>query len=258
MIERYFIYFPVRELAESPSDYGLAYEDVSFVASDGVRLHGWFVPGKGDVTWLWFHGNAGNIGNRLPNLQRLHDELMVNVFIFDYRGYGASGGSPSEEGIYRDAEAALSYLSSRSDVSPERIVYFGRSLGAAIAVELAVRAPPYGLILESPFPSIPYMARRVYPWLPFVRFLVRSRYDALEKAPRLDVPKLVLHGDQDDIVPIESGRKLFDAAGEPKAFYTIHGAGHNDTYLVGGDAYFAALSDFVEQLARPNDQSKDD
>ena len=255
MIERHFIYFPERGLTGAPSDYGLAYEDASFLSSDGIRLHGWFIPGEEDVTWLWFHGNAGSISNRLDNLKRLHDELGVNVLIFDYRGYGASEGSPSEEGLYLDAEAALSYLRSRSDVSRERIIYFGRSLGAGVAVELALRAPPYGLILESAFPSIPYMARQAYPWFPFVQFFVRSRYDALDKLQRLGVPKLLLHGDRDDIVPIDAGRELFDAAGEPKAFYTVRGAGHNDTYLVGGDSYFAALRSFVEQLAQRDDRS---
>ena len=255
MIEHHFLYFPERGLTGAPSDYGLAYEDASFLSSDGIRLHGWFIPGEEDVTWLWFHGNAGNISNRLDNLKRLHDELGVNVLIFDYRGYGASEGSPSEEGLYLDAEAALSYLRRRSDVSRDRIVYFGRSLGAGVAVELALRAPPHGLILESALPSIPYMARRAYPWFPFVQFFVRSRYDSLDKLQRLDVPKLLLHGDRDDIVPIDAGRELFDAAAEPKAFYTIRGAGHNDTSLVGGDAYFAALRSFVEQLAQREDRS---
>ncbi len=248
MVERYFIYFPDRTLVGDPSDFGMAYEDASFAGSDGVRLHGWFVPGENDVTWLWLHGNAGNISHRLENLRLLHEELGVNLFIFDYRGYGASEGRPSEEGTYLDAEAALAYLQSRSDVSPEHIVYFGRSLGAAVAVELALRSPPSGLILESPVPSIRYMARRTYGFLP-VWLLVRTRYDTLGKMPEVDVPTIVLHGDRDDIVPIDAGRKVFAAAREPQEFYVIRGAGHNDTYVVGGEAYFDALRRFMQQLA---------
>lgn len=247
MIERHFIYFPTRALEDDPSRWGLAFLDVFLTTSDGVRLHGWFVPGRRDVTWLWFHGNAGNISHRLENLRLLHDELGVNVFIFDYRGYGRSEGTPSEEGTYLDAEAALTHLRFRPDVAQDRIVYFGSSLGAAVAVELAARHPPLALILESPFPSVPYMARRTYPFLP-IWFLLRTRYDALARIGHVQAPLLVLHGDRDSIVPMEAGKKLFDAANEPKEFYVIQGADHNDTYVVGGQAYFAALGRFLVML----------
>ena len=245
MLERSFIYFPERELIGGPADFGLPFDDVSFAAGDGVRLHGWFAPGESGVTWLWCHGNAGNISHRLENLRLLHDELGVGVFLFDYRGCGRSEGSPSEEGTYRDAEAALAYVLSRLDVDPERIVYFGRSLGAAVAVELATRRPPCALILESPLPSIAELARHHYPFLP-VGALLRTKYDSLSKIGKVRVPLLVLHGDQDEVIPFESGRKLFEAANEPKRFYTIRGAGHNDTYIVGGRDYFRALREFVE------------
>ncbi len=246
MIDR-FIFFPTRDLLTNPSDYGLPYEDVSLTTSDRVRLHGWFVPGTTDQTLLWCHGNAGNVSHRLENLKLLHDELGVSVFIFDYRGYGASEGKPSEGGTYRDAEAALGYLRSQRELPADLIVYFGRSLGAAIAVELAVRAPPAGLILESPLPSVPYMARRALPFLPIGR-LLRTRYDALSKVPKLHVPLLVLHGDRDTVIPIEAGRRVFEAANEPKAFHSIVGADHNDTYVVGGPRYVAALRRFLEAL----------
>ena len=247
VIERSFIYFPDRQLIGDPADYGLPFDDVSFTADDGVQLHGWFVPGESDVTWLWFHGNAGNISHRLENLRLLHDELGVAVFLFDYRGYGRSRGTPSEEGTYRDAEAALAYVLSRPDVDPQRIVYFGRSLGAGVAVELATRQPPFALILESPVPSIADLAKRHYPFLP-VSALLRTKYDSLSKIGNVRAPLLVLHGDRDEVVPFEGGRKLFEAAGEPKRFYTISGAGHNDTYVVGGREYFSVLREFVESL----------
>lgn len=247
MIERHFIYFPERDLVGRPAEVGLEYEEAHFIASDGVRLHGWFIPGERDVTWLWFHGNAGNISHRIDNLRLLQDALQVNVLLFDYRGYGQSEGSPSEEGTYRDADAALDYLLARPDVEPERIVYFGRSLGAAVAVDLAARRPPAGLIVESPFTSVSDLARHHYWFLPVWPFL-HTKYDALEKIRDVDAPTLVLHGDRDDTVPHDFGQRLFEAAREPKHFYTIDGAGHNDTYVVGGASYFARLRAFVEEL----------
>ena len=248
-LERRFIYFPDRDLTGNPAGYGLEFDDVHFSAGDGTELHGWYVPGTTDVTWLWFHGNAGNISYRLDNLKQLHDRLGVNIFLFDYRGYGRSTGVPSEQGTYVDAQAALTYLRSRPDVNKEKIAYFGRSLGAGVAVELARAEPPYALILESPLPSIREMARRVYPFLP-LGLLLRTRYDSLAKIGAVQAPLLVLHGDRDDIVPIDAGRELYDAANGPKAFYTISGAGHNDTHTVGGEEYFAALRAFLSGLER--------
>ena len=249
LIERYFIYFPREKLEADPSLFGLAFEDIFFSAADGTELHGWFVPGRNEVTWLWFHGNAGNISDRLENLKLLHDELGVNVFLFDYRGYGRSKGRPTEKGTYLDADAALGYLRSRSDVSSGRIIYFGRSLGAAVAVELATRQQPYGLILESPFLSVRHMARLAYRFLP-IWAVVIDRYDSLAKIAKVEAPVLVLHGDEDDTVPIKAGKKLFDAVSAPKEFFTVQGAGHNDVYIVGGRSYVTALQAFVERLAQ--------
>ena len=249
MIDRQFIFFPEKELAETPAQWGLSFEDVRFTASDGVKLHGWYVPGSGEVTWLWFHGNAGNISHRLEDLMLLHRNLDVNVFLFDYRGYGLSEGQVSEEGTYRDAAGALDYLLSRQDVDPQKIVYFGRSLGAAVAVWLASEHEPYGLVLESPFTSVKDMAQKAYPRLPLY-LLVRTKYDSLSKIGGLSCPILILHGDEDEIVPIGQGRKLYDAATEPKSFYEIQGAAHNNTYIVGGEPYFRTLADFVESLGK--------
>ena len=249
MIDRHFIYFPVRELFADPAAIGLAYEDVAFAASDGVSLHGWFVPGRSDLTLLWCHGNGGNISHRLENLLLVHNELGLNVFLFDYRGYGRSEGKPSEQGTYLDAEAALHYLDSRNDIHQDRTIYLGSSLGGGVAVELAMLRSPYGLILESTFPSIRYMARLSFPILPLHLFL-QARYDSEAKIGRIDTPLLILHGDKDDLVPIQAGRRLFDAAKDPKEFHTIVGAGHNDTYLVGGKAYWDAMGSFIDRLGR--------
>ncbi|MDA1347904.1 MAG: alpha/beta hydrolase [Chloroflexi bacterium] len=250
LLDGMLIFFPKRELAGDPGDLGLAYEDVFFEAADGVRLHGWFVPGRGDNVLLWFHGNAGNIGHRLDNILMLHRLLGTGVFIFDYRGYRRSDGSPSEKGMYKDAEAAIAYLRSTPGFDSEtQLIIFGRSLGSAVAVEMATRHDARGVILESPFTSIRAMAKLSNPLLSSVLpfgAVVRSRFDSLSKIGEVRSPVMVLHGDRDELIPIEVGRELYDAAGEPKRFYTIKGAAHNDTYVVGGEAYFNALAGFID------------
>lgn len=249
-MEKSFIYFPSRDIATTPRDVGLVYEDVTVTAEDNVELNGWFIPSPdADVTLLWFHGNAGNISHRVHNIGLLHNAVKAHIFIIDYRGYGRSHGSVSEEGTYKDARAAIRYLKSRTDIHPKRIVIFGRSLGAAVALDVALREDSLALILETPFTSIGDMAKTILPVLPIGPFL-RTKYDNLRKIRQVRVPLLVLHGDRDEIVPYEHGKALFDAAPEPKQFYTIRNAGHNDTYVVGGDAYFTALADFISAVGR--------
>jgi fermentation-respiration switch protein FrsA (DUF1100 family) len=249
LLDRLFIFFPERALFETPGDRGLSFEDVFFTTSDGVKLHGWFVPGRNELTLVWFHGNAGNIGHRVDNLAEMHRYLGVNIFIFDYRGYGRSEGSPTEAGTYLDAQGAVDYLRGRPSVDPNRLVLFGRSLGCAIAAEAASKSQPYALVLESPFTSVQAMAKRVYPFLPGAGRLVRTRYDCLSRVGSVGAPVMVLHGDQDSIVPYEMGREVYEAASPPKRFYRIEGADHNDTYLVGGAAYYEALAGFLEDPA---------
>ena len=248
LIERRFFFFPVREMEGTPSHWGLSYEEVEFGASDDVRLHGWYVPGRTSTTVLWMHGNGGNISHRLENLAFMHRRLGAGIFIFDYRGYGMSEGRPSERGTYRDAQGALDYLRSRPGVDPRRVVYFGRSLGAAVAVWLAARHSPMGLMLESPFASVKDMARRAFPHLP-LHYLVRNNYDSLSRIKEVSCPVLVLHGEHDPVVPLEQAQKLFDAAAEPKQFHLIPGAAHNDTYQVGGADYFRVMEEFLASLA---------
>ena len=251
MLDRHFIFFPSKDLIATPGDVGLDFEEALFSASDGVHLHGWYVPGEGDTTLLWFHGNAGNVSHRVDYLLRLHRHLAVNVFIFDYRGYGRSDGIVSEQGTYLDAEGALAYLRSRQGPAPgHRLVLFGRSLGCAVAVEMATRHQAQAMVLEAPFTSIRDMAKRAYPYLPtsvLVR-LIGARYDSLSKIRKVRIPLLVLHGERDELVPLEAGRELFEAANEPKRIYTVPGGGHNDTYLVGGDAYYEAIRGFLQDL----------
>ena len=246
-IERFFIYHPDRDILETPGDRGLAFEDVSFTTSDGVRLHGWFVPGRSGLTWVWFHGNAGNISHRLDNLVELHRHLQPNILIFDYRGYGRSEGAPSESGLYLDGEAVIDYLKSRHDVDGGRLVLFGRSLGCAVAAEMAAGHEVYAVVLESPFTSVRAMAKRFYPFLPGAGLLVRAKFDSLSKIKDVRAPVMVVHGDRDETAPFDMGRELYEAANEPKRFYSVEGAGHNDTYLVGGPVYYEALEAFLRE-----------
>jgi fermentation-respiration switch protein FrsA (DUF1100 family) len=251
LFEKSLIYFPTSALEATPAGLGLAHEELSLRAEDGVRLHGWFLPVKdsrGSV--LVCHGNAGNISHRLDRALLLQSRLRLDVLLFDYRGYGRSEGSPDEPGTYRDARAAYRWLREHGQ-PPERILIFGESLGSAVALDLAVSSAARALVLESPFTSIPDMARAVYPFLP-VWPLVRTRYDNLAKIGRLRVPLLVLHGDRDNVVPFAQGRRLFEAAPEPKRFYAIPGASHNDTYIVGGEAYWRAIATFLESLGAAN------
>lgn len=253
MLDSQLIFFPDRDVSQTPAEVGLRYEDAWFTAADGARLHGWFVPAAGGEsadTLVWFHGNAGNIGDRTDNLLLLSRRLSVNIFIFDYRGYGNSDGKPSERGLYADGEAALAYLRSRGDIDMTRLTLFGRSLGCAVAVEIATRHPVKAVILESPFTSIDAMARRMRGGLTSLiptSWVIRSKFDSLSKIGNIHSPIMLLHGDMDDIVPIEMAHELFAAANAPKRFYPIHGAGHNDTVLIGGDAYFNALKEFISE-----------
>ena len=232
------------------SNFGFPVEDVYFKSADGVWLHGWYVPAsQPEGTLLWFHGNAGNLTHRWGNIAQLRF-LNLNVFIFDYRGYGRSEGQPSEAGIYRDAEAAYLTLMQKKEVSPERLILFGRSLGAAPATHVALKHPAAGLILESAFTSARDMADALFPVLP-VGFLIRSDMNVLERVAQIKIPKLILHGNKDEVVPYALGKKLFQAAAEPKTFYEIENAGHNDTYLAGGQSYYAAWENFVRQVTLP-------
>lgn len=244
-MEDRFLYFPTRELGSTPADYGLQAEELAVTAEDGVRLRGWWIRGRGKRALLFFHGNAGNVGDRLDRTKILCQRLGLDVFLVDYRGYGKSQGAPSEEGLYRDARAIHGAAVERG-FRPEDILLFGESLGSAVAIQLALDRASGAVVLETPFLSLAAMAREHYPFVP--TFLLRSRYDNAAKIPGVASPKLFLVAERDEIVPPDHGRRLFELAKEPKTLYVIPGAGHNDTYLTGGEAYWKAWERFLETL----------
>lgn len=258
MFDRFLAFFPTREITSTPDDLGMPFEEVYFHAADGKQLHGWFIPGRGDDTIVWFHGNAGNISNRVYNIMLMNIHLGANLFIFDYRGYGLSEGRPSEKGVYSDGEGALQYLRSRDDIDPDRLVLFGRSLGGCVVAELATRHSAKAVIIESSFTSVDAMAQYTQPKLTRfapMRLLVKSRFDSLSKMPHIHSPVMIVHGDKDVTVPIHMGSELYDAANEPKRFYEIKGATHDDTHIVGGENYFKALRKFIDNplLVHPSE-----
>ena len=243
------LFFPSPTLEADPAERGLPFEDLIFETEDGERLHGWWVPAEQPrATLLFFHGNAGNISHRL-DLVEIFRSLGLNVFLFDYRGYGQSTGKPSEEGLYRDAAAAWRYLTETRGRSPDEIVLFGRSLGGGPATWLATHAHPRALILGSTFTSIPDVAAKQYPYLP-VRLLARNRFDNRARLAEVHAPVLVIHSRDDALIPFEHGRQLFEAAPEPKAFLEIEGA-HNDGYAVTGARYAEGIDAFLTAHVGP-------
>lgn len=235
---------PSRDIAATPDMVGLSYERVHILTEDGVSLDGWFIPVRqARGVLLFFHGNAGNISHRLDSL-KIFNHLGLATLIFDYRGYGRSTGTPSEQGTYRDATAAWRYLTEERGVAPERIVLFGRSLGAAIAVHLATEQTPKALIIESGFTSVPDLAAEVYPIFP-ARKLARFRYSTETFLTSVSCPTLIIHSRDDEIVPFAHGRRLYAVASEPKQFLEIRG-GHNDGFVVSGDDYANGLDAFLK------------
>ena len=242
-VERRSIYFPTAEYEAVPEDPGLRAETLEIPSAGGVRLAGWWIRGNGATALLYFHGNGGNISHRLDRAKMLVENLGLDVFLVDYRGYGRSSGRPGETGLYADGEAI--YEAARAHgFSPEQIVIFGESLGGAVAVETALRKPARALLLEAPFLSIPKMAKAIYPFLP--SFAVKTRFDNEAKIGRVGIPKLIVAAEIDDVVPFDQTRRLFEIAAEPKRFFVIRGAAHNNTYIVGGREYLEVWREFLK------------
>ena len=240
-----YVYYPERALTADPGSIGLPFENVLLETEDGLRLSGWFIPKEDSRGVLLFcHGNAGNIGHRLESIQLFH-QLGLEVFIFDYRGYGESEGKPTETGTYEDAETAWRYLVDKHKVDPSKIVVFGRSLGGGVASWLASRHTPGALILESTFTSLPDIAATSYRFMP-VRLMLRFKYNTAEYLSEVNCPTLIIHSRGDEIMPFIHGQRLFEIASEPKKFLEITGT-HNEGFITSGAQYEEGLNAFIRE-----------
>lgn len=237
------IFYPHNTLLFTPADWGLEYEEVHLTSSDGVNVYGWYLPSKAaQGTLLFLHGNGGNISHRGESLRIFH-RLGLNVLIIDYRGYGKSDGEPSEAGLYRDARAGWRYLRQERGRKPEEIVIFGRSLGGTVAARLASEVQPAGVIIESSFSSARDMAQELFPWLSYLT-VIRYDFDAADALGKVHVPLLMLHSPDDEIIPYHLGRKLYQAANEPKFFQPLRGD-HNSGFLQSQPEYEQTLQHFL-------------
>ena len=243
IFQRRLMYLPDTGDVATPSDASLpGIQAVDIEVEDGVTVKAWYRAGDGRGTVLFFHGNAGHRGHRLPVLRALAAR-GYGVMLPDYRGYGGSTGSPSEDGLYADGEACRAWLAEH-DRAP--LILMGSSLGSGVAVELATREAPAALVLQSPFDTMVDVAASAYPFLP-VRFMLWDRYESLAKIASVKTPLFVAHGTSDRIIPTAAGRRLFDAANEPKRWFPVEGAGHNDLLSVAGEAYWDAIDAFLAE-----------
>lgn len=242
------VYFPSASVDVTPKQVGLVYEDVHFKTEDNLLLHGWFIPAEhARATLLFCHGNAGNISQRVESIKQFHD-LSLNVFIFDYRGYGNSQGQPSEKGTYKDAQAAWEYITKNKGIKDGELITFGRSLGGPIAAWLALNNNPLGLIIESSFTSIPELGAELYPYF-FVKYLSRIKYPTKEYVKEVESPVLVGHSTRDTLIPFHHGKRIFDAAREPKYWMEMMGD-HNIGFLETGDKYMEEIDKFIQATTK--------
>ena len=270
-----FLYGPVREVAYTPGELELDFEDITFKSSDGLRLSGWYIPAPlemnhqveptqlrsglltgpeedSEFTVLFCHGNGGNIAHRLDSINIFHN-LGLNCFIFDYRGYGSSEGKPNEQGTYLDAGAAYQWLREEKKISPDNIIIFGRSLGGSIAAQLAGKVKARALVIEGAFTSFADIGQKFYPYMP-VRWFARFNYRTIDYIKNVDCPVMLIYSRNDDIVPFEFGPKLYEAANEPKELVEIFGS-HNDAFLVSGEIYQKAWIKWLKFLKEYKGQS---
>jgi len=248
MAQDRMFYFPTKDFAVNPDDYNLEFQDIFINVGQDETIHAWYFPYSQNPdsakTVLFCHGNGGNISHRIETVIFLL-QRGVNVMLFDYRGYGRSSGSPTESNTYDDVKAAYDWLISEKSVKPSNIIIFGRSLGGAVAVDLASKISCGGLIVESSFDSAIEMAKGYFPFFP-ARLLIKYDYDAITKISKVNCFKLFTHSPSDDLVPFDRGKRLFEAAPEPKSFYEISGRHNERTYLDDPD-YIKAIDDLLKQ-----------
>jgi uncharacterized protein len=246
-----YIFIAKQDLPATPEKFHLPHQEIWFAARDGVELNGWFLPGAADKPLvLFFHGNAGNLSDNLDYLNLLQRDGFP-VFIFDYRGYGKSEGEPLRENdLYQDARGALSYLEGMG-WQHERMIYFGQSLGSAVALQMALEARPAGLVLESSFTSMKEIVKHFSPTAYYLVgwWGINLPFDNLAKINRVQTPVLLIHGDRDAVVPVEMTRQLYDRAQPPKTLLILNGGGHCDVFTRDSSAYQAAWSGYLLSIA---------
>ncbi|MBF0523027.1 MAG: alpha/beta hydrolase [Candidatus Omnitrophica bacterium] len=242
-VEEKAVFYPSKFLEATPRMAGLDFEDIYFKTQDGLTLNGWFIKFSSTApTVIFFHGNAGNISHRIEKISLLRN-VRVNIFLIDYRGYGNSQGRPSEKGVYEDAAAAYDYLLTRNDIDLHKLMAYGESLGGAVAIDLATRRNLSGLIVDSSFTNAADMAKMVVPAIP--GFLIRTKMDSLSKVGKINIPKLFIHSKEDEIVPFVYGRRLFEAAVEPKQFLETRGD-HNGGYYQSREKFLEGITNFLK------------
>jgi fermentation-respiration switch protein FrsA (DUF1100 family) len=238
-LEPGMIYFPTKEIGKSPASIGIEYEDVYLETTDGIKINGWFIENKAsDKVILHFHGNGGNLSNRLAIIQFLYN-LPANIFIIDYHGYGKSQGKPSEKNLYLDAKAAYDFLVKKKKFPPSHVIVSGSSLGGGVATELASREKIGGLILLRTFTAIPDMAPRSNPLYRWPIVWIRSKYDNIGKIGKIDIPVLIVHSKKDEIIPYQMSVRLFEKANQPKKLILFEEGGHNN--LIASPEYIMSL-----------------
>ena len=253
MNERAFIFYPSERSVASPaSRFALREKRVTYASTDGVTLSAWIVPAAAaSDTWLLIcHGNLGSIGyGGRPEFYASMRDLGINLFAFDYRGFGESTGVPDERGLYDDATASYQYLIRSLGVPPERLVLFGHSLGSGVAIELASRVPAAGLIVEGAYTSVVDRGQELYPFFP-IRLIATQRFPSFDRIRLVDMPKLFLHSPDDAVIPYAHGRRLFEAARAPKQFVDVRG-GHDDAYRIDKAVYYGAVAEFLREMTSP-------
>jgi len=244
-IERKNLFFPFREIEYFPQAIGLAYEDIYFATEDSKKINAWFIPAKNPgYTILFFHGNAGNISHRLEKI-KIFNDLGLNVFIIDYRGYGKSEGRPSEAGLYLDAKAAYAYLIGKLKIKPSSVIVYGESLGGAVALNLSNQVEVRAVITEETFSSMRDIAKDIYPFFP--SFLISGKFNSLSKIEKLNIPKLIIHSEDDEMIRFTHAQKLYNAAREPKTLAVINGS-HNSAFIDSEKAYKNHINEFIKEL----------
>lgn len=245
LMEKRMIYYPSSDVAWTPAESKLAFEDLRLKCADGATIHGWFIPATNQsrATVLFLHGNAGNISHRVEKIMILH-KLGLDVFIVDYHGYGQSEGKPGEQATYLDADSAYDWLTQQRKIAPSRIIVWGESLGGGVATYLVAKREAGGLVLESTYTTLPDVGRSAFPFLP-TKLLMSTRYDSLSRINQIRVPVLSIHSPRDEVIPYRLGKRLFDAANEPKMFVELAGD-HNGGFVLSGDKFEDGICQFLD------------